>query len=355
MGKEAWCCLGLGMGKEVLGWAWARESQDLRWIFTIEGCWMCWVHSFSPSSPVLNSIFDLVTVSLISGLIILSVLSLCFIFHLRLKSKSITHLQGFNSLWSVRFLLVLLIFLWSMTELLRIPFFRRKYLYPFLPSFAVSHQANLCKVHIVLNLGFFEPAFLLTLLFLLNASIKKKTPNDASAITFVLLTCLPIAALQGLLIFFSPLRNHLPVDTSVALDHGYGFQTVLCAYPFLSSVVFAGFCAAYSTWFIFSCWRVLTLVINKGLRLRIYALSAVMLLALPLQVVALGFTVLWSPQEKLYGVVSFVGFLSALCCAITGEGILVIKPISDALDAGGNSCGLTPPPPQRAESGVADV
>ncbi|KAK7410750.1 hypothetical protein VNO78_01801 [Psophocarpus tetragonolobus] len=290
--------------------------------------------------PVLNTIFDLITVTFISGLIILSVLSLCFIFHLRLKSKSITHLQGFNSLWTVRFLLVLFIFLWAMTELLRIPFFRRKYLAPFLPSFAISQQANLCKVHIVVSLGFLEPAFLVTLLFLLNASIKKKTPNDAWAITFVLLTCLPIATLQGLFIFFTPLESRVPVETSVVLDDGYGFETVLCAYPFFSSALFAVFGAAYSTWFLFSCWRVLSLVINKGLRVRIYLLASIVLFALPLQIVSLGFTVLWSPHQELYALVSFLSFLAAFSCATTGEGILVIKPISDALDAG--SCGPHP-------------
>ncbi|KAK7353411.1 hypothetical protein VNO80_18858 [Phaseolus coccineus] len=288
--------------------------------------------------PLLNSVFDLVTVTFISGLIILSVLSISFIFHLRFKSKSITHLQNFNSLWTVRFLLVLFIFLWSITELLRLPFFRRKYLYPFLPSFTISQQASLCKVHVVLSLGFFEPAFLVTLLFLLNASIKKKTPNDAWAITFVLLTCLPIAILQALLIFFSPLENRVPVETSIIFNDGYGFQTVLCAYPFLSSVAFAAFGVTYCTWLLFSCWRVLSLVINKGLRVRIYVLASIMLVALPIQIVSLGFSVLWSPHQEVYGIISLVGFLGAFCCATTGEGILVIKPISDALDAGGDCC-----------------
>ncbi|KAG5036072.1 hypothetical protein AAZX31_04G212100 [Glycine max] len=313
---------------------------------------------FTLSLPLLNSAFDLITVIFISGLIILSVLSLCFIFHLRFKSKSITHLQGFNSLWTVRFLLVLFIFLWSITELLRLPFFRRKYLYPFVPSFSISQQANLCKVHIVLSLGFFEPAFLVTLLFLLNASIKRKTPNnDKWAITSVLLTCLPVATLQALLIFFAPFKNRVPAESSVVLNDGYGFETVLCAYPFLSSVLFAVFGVAYSSWFLFSCWRVLLLVINKGLRVRIYVLASIVLVAIPLQIVSLGFSVLWSPHQEVYGVVSLVGFLAAFGCATAGEGILVIKPISDALDAGGNCCVSTPQPGARQseeteESGV---
>ncbi|KHN19537.1 hypothetical protein glysoja_027794 [Glycine soja] len=291
---------------------------------------------FTLSLPLLNSAFDLITVIFISGLIILSVLSLCFIFHLRFKSKSITHLQGFNSLWTVRFLLVLFIFLWSITELLRLPFFRRKYLYPFVPSFSISQQANLCKVHIVLSLGFFEPAFLVTLLFLLNASIKRKTPNnDKWAITSVLLTCLPVATLQALLIFFAPFKNRVPAESSVVLNDGYGFETVLCAYPFLSSVLFAVFGVAYSSWFLFSCWRVLLLVINKGLRGSAFCGARTR-----------RFTELFRSWGS-----------SPRSAATAGEGILVIKPISDALDAGGNCCVSTPQPGARQseeteESGV---
>ncbi|XP_027337123.1 uncharacterized protein LOC113850778 [Abrus precatorius] len=296
---------------------------------------------FMPEVLLLNSVFDFITVTFISALIILSVLSLCFIFHLRLKSKSITHLQGFNSLWTVRFLLVLFIFLWAITELLRLPFFRHTYLNPFIPSFTVPQQANLCRVHIVLSLGFFEPAFLVILLFLLNASTRKKTPNDTWAITFVCITCLPTATLQTLLIFFNPLENRVPAlfkRTYMVLNDDLNNETVLCGYPFLNSILFAGFGIVYATWFLFSCWRVLSLVINKGLRARIYGLTITVLVGLPLQIVSLGFTVLWNPRQELYSVFSLLVFLGAFCCATVGEGILVIKPISDALDAGGSCC-----------------
>ncbi|KAK7362702.1 hypothetical protein VNO77_04822 [Canavalia gladiata] len=296
---------------------------------------------FTLSLPLLKSAFDLITVTFISVLIILSVLSLTFIFHLHFKSKILKHLQGFNSLWTVRFLLVLFIFLWAITELLRLPFFRRKYLNIFFPSLTISHQVNLCKVHIILSLGFFEPAFLITLIFLLNASVKMKTPNDRWAITFVILTCLPIVTLQAMLIFFDPFKNQVPWlfhQTTVVFWDDYGTETILCAYPFLNCAVFAGFGCVYSTWFLFSCWRVLSLAINKGLRVRIYVLASAVLIALPLQVISLGFTALWSLHEEVYNIVSLMVFLGAFCCAAIGEGILVIKPISDALDAGGFCC-----------------
>ncbi|KAF1871436.1 hypothetical protein Lal_00020229 [Lupinus albus] len=133
--------------------------------------------------------------------------------------------------------------------------------------------------------------------------------------------------------------DHVPLffrQTAVVINYGFGSETVLCGYPFLNSAVFAGFGVGYSLWFLVSCWRVLSLVINKGLRARIYALAVTVLVALPLQIVALGFTLFWNPDEDMYGVVSLVVFFGAFCCAVMGEGILVIKPISDALDVGGS-------------------
>ena len=296
---------------------------------------------FIPALPFLDSALDIITVTFISALIILSVLSLCFIFHLYFKSKFFPHLQDFNSLWTVRFLLVFFIFLWAITELLRLPFFRHKYLYPFLPSFGLDEQANLCKVHIVLSLGFFEPAFLVTLLFLVNASIRKKTPNDIWAISFVLITCLPLTIFQIILLFAKPLEFVLPSflrRTSIILTNGNGTQTVLCTYPLLNSVVFAVFGIVYSVWFLFSCWKVLSLVINKGLRTRIYGLAFGVLISLPLQILFLGLTELCNPDEEAYGVVALGIFMGAFCCAAVGQGVLVIKPVSDALDAGGDRC-----------------
>ncbi|KAL5177776.1 PH, RCC1 and FYVE domains-containing protein 1 [Glycine soja] len=86
-------------------------------------------------------------------------------------------------------------------------------------------------------------------------------------------------SLQALLIFFAPFENRMPAERSVVLNDSYSFETVLCAYPFLSSVLFAVFGVAYSMWFLFSCWRILSLVISKGLRVRIYVLASIVLVA----------------------------------------------------------------------------
>ncbi|VVA11363.1 Hypothetical predicted protein [Prunus dulcis] len=299
---------------------------------------------FIPRIPFLDSALDLATLLFISALIILSLLSLCFIFHLCFKSRTALHLQHFNSLWTVRFLLVLFVIFWSLNELLRIPTLRRTYLYPFFSTLAPLEEPHFCKIHVALSLGFFEPAFLVTLLFLVDVSIEKKTPNAFWAIAFVLATCLPMALVQVIFLFFNPFQKlRLPVPdffvrSYVVSKSELGISMVSCAYPLLNTIMFGSFGAAYSLWFLFSCWKVLSLVINKGLRTRIYTLAATVLVPLPLQIIFMGLSNFWKPDHPAFAAVSFVAFLATLTCAAVGEGILVIKPIGDSLAAGGDAC-----------------
>ncbi|KAK2995889.1 hypothetical protein RJ640_028297 [Escallonia rubra] len=300
---------------------------------------------FVPPIAVMDSAFDLATLSFISGLFLLSLLSLSFIFHLRLKSHRSHHLRNFNNLWSVRLLLVSFVALWSINEVLRLPFFRRRYLFPFLPALTLIEQASLCKVHLVLSLGLFEPGFLVTLLFLVNISIKKQNPNQMRAFTSVLITCFPVLLLQTVFVFLSPLQARLPLimhRTSVLSMDAFGNKTVMCTYPLSSWVVFAAFGLAYVLGFILSCWRVVTFVINKKIRDRINLLAFTVMVAVPMQIFFLGVSSFWTPEESPYGVIVLAIFICAALCGVVGECILVIKPIADALAAGGDCCQWSP-------------
>lgn len=301
----------------------------------------------SPSilPDLVDSAFDYTIVSFITALLLLSLLSLCFIFYLRFKSRTLHHLQHFNSLWSVRCILVSFIIFWSLSELFRIPLIHRRFLFNLFHYPTPSKQANLCKIQAVLSLGLFEPAFLITLLFLVNVSIKKKTPYNIWAIPFVLVTCLPMLTFQIICVFFAPLGTKLPViftQSFVFSNLGFIDKTqVLCAYPLLSTIVFGTFGIGYSVCFLFSCWKVVSLVINKGLRIRIYGLAWTVLLALHVQIVGLVLSVFWRPDEEPYIGVALLVFISTFLCAAVGEGILVIKPIADSLAAGGDCCQWT--------------
>ncbi|GMN44324.1 hypothetical protein TIFTF001_013532 [Ficus carica] len=283
------------------------------------------------AGPVVSA-FDVAVLWLIAAVLVLSLFSLCFILHLCFKSRTSRHLRHFNSLWTVRSLLVLFIALWSLSELLRLPLLRRRL---FLHR---HHQALLCKLHVALSLGFLEPAFLVTLLFLVDVSVKKDFINGLSSVTAsVFSTCSPLLLLQILVLFFSSPRLELlglPYyfwSASYSVESSGDASTVLCSYPLLSTAVFGSFGVGYSVTFLFSAWRVVSMVINKALRVRIHGLVLTVLVSLPVQVVLLVLSVLWSPGEPAFDGVSLAVFLSKFACAVAGEGILVIKPIADSL------------------------
>ncbi|XP_030467136.2 uncharacterized protein LOC115686085 [Syzygium oleosum] len=298
-----------------------------------------------PTLLPLDTAVDLALLALVAVLLLLSSLSFAFVIHLCLKSRSAPHLGNFNSLWTVRLLLISSTTLWALVELLRVPFFRRHYLVPFLPSLTQGQQADLCKFHVVLSLGLCEPVFLLTVLFLVNISIKKKDPCRLWALAFVFGACLPLLLLQIVFVFFEPIDLLLPEvfgrSSYISKDES-GNDTVLCTYPLMSIIVFGAFGVTFSLCFLLSCWKVMSLVINKGLRTRIYVLASAVLVSLPLEILLLGVSVMWMPDHAVYKGMVFGAFLCTLACTVAGEGILVIRPIIDALAAGGECCQWSP-------------
>ncbi|XP_050385633.1 uncharacterized protein LOC126802122 [Argentina anserina] len=251
----------------------------------------------------IDSALDLITLLFIVTLLLLSILSLGFIFHLCFKSRTAHHLQHFNSLWTVRLLLVIFVIFWSFNELLRLPSFRRTYLYgryPFLSTFfkveGFEEEDKFCKI------------------FFLFSPIDK---------------------------MFLPLPAVFTRSSMVKAVES-GKMVAFCEYPLLSTVIFGVFAATYFMWFLFSLWKVLSLVINKGLRMRIYALAVTVLVPLPVQVILLGLSVMWNPDKPAFAAISFVVFLITFVSFAVGQGILVLKPIADSLAAGGESCRWNP-------------
>ncbi|CAI9295587.1 unnamed protein product [Lactuca saligna] len=273
------------------------------------------------SSYYLRSIpvTDFATFSVVAFLLLLSLLSLFCIFHLLLKSRSSLHLRSFNNLWTIRLLLVVLVACWALTQILRLPFIRE--------PLTFSKQAYLCKFHIVLSLG-----FLVTLLYLINLSIKQRNPSEKwSVLLLVMLMTLPMLILQIILLFFTPLKEQLPWVLSV---DSFGNKRMICTYPLLSSIVFCAFAIVYSMGLLLACWRVVLLVINKTIRLRINMLGMTVMMALLVQTLFLGAEWLWMPENIGLSVVSLGIFLSVAVCGVVGEIMLVIKPIMEALDTG---------------------
>ncbi|CAM8935086.1 unnamed protein product [Rhodiola kirilowii] len=289
------------------------------------------------SSPfILDTLFDLLTVLLITSILILSLLSLAFIFHLRFKIRSSPHLLNFNTLWSLRLLLVLSVILWSVSYLLRSSLFLQR-----LRIFNLSQGIFLCKLHVVLTLGLFEPVFLTTLLFLLNLSIKKRDPSRTfTNIAHIIIVCLPVLLFQIFVVFYAPtspdiLPDFFRRDHVIHRELTTGDESAVCAYPLLSTIIFAVFAFSFLLGFVLSCWRVISVVINQRLRVRIYTLGTTTVAAVVSQVAFMALSVLWLPEKVAFGGAALMVFLAGLSCVVVGEGVLVIHPISDALTAGG--------------------
>lgn len=288
-----------------------------------------------PGLPVAgDSASEMATISIIIVLLVLSLFSLLFIFHLRIRSQWSHHLQKFNSAWSIRILLVILVSFWAFNEVLRLPYFRKRLIYPHLRPLNLPQEANLCKIYVVLSLGLYEPAILATLLFLLRISVKKRCPSQLSAITKVGSMCLPVLLGQIFVVFFSPLQAQLPeifYRSSVVSKDLHGHKNVYCTYPWSSTIVFACFGMSYTLGFSLSCWKVLSVAINKSITYRINYLAMTINATIPLQIVLLALSALSSPGKVAFEAIIIAMFLCAAICVIVGLGTLVVKPTAEAL------------------------
>ncbi|KAK1354315.1 hypothetical protein POM88_047571 [Heracleum sosnowskyi] len=281
-----------------------------------------------------DSASEKATISIIFILLILSLFSLLFIFHLRIRSQWSHHLQKFSSAWTIRILLVILVSFWAFNEILRLPYFRKRLIYPHLRTLSLPEEANLCKIYVVLSLGLYQPAILATLLFLLRISVKKRCPSQLSAITKVGSMCLPVLLGQIFVVFYSPLQAQLPgifYRGSVVSKDWHGHKNVYCTYPWSSTIVFACFGMSYTLGFSLSCWKVLSVAINRSITYRINYLAMTINATIPLQVVLLALSALMSPGNVAFEAIIIAMFFCAAICVIVGLGTLVVKPTADAL------------------------
>eukprot|EP01018_Ginkgo_biloba_P013092 Gb_10136 [translate_table: standard] len=302
------------------------------------------------SSPVYIlgiSTISLVLLQCLGGL-------LCILYVLRFRFK--THqqrlfaLRDFNSLWAIRIMLVIFAILWGLGELIRLPLLRQEGWV--LSSVGFKGQANLCKVYVLSSHGFIEPCFYLTALFLVNGSLQNdpfgpRKRWNGRAVLLILFCCLPVFLLQLFFVTIGPnihfrsgfkdseegFGKILPRYFTRTFEeaHESNHQTALCTYPLLSTIVLGIFGFMYISYFLYVCWRMLSLVINKRLQSRVYGLVFAVVLFLPVQVIFLGLSIFWRPTDFNFELFSFMSFVTVIFSTTVGEGILVIRPISDAL------------------------
>ncbi len=72
-------------------------------------------------------------------------------------------------------------------------------------------------------------------------------------------------------------------------------------------------------------------VINRCLQRRVYGLLAALLFFLPVHLLFLGMSLFSKPTHLVFELLVFLGFLTVMLSTTVGEGVLIIRPIADAL------------------------
>ncbi|KAK1257704.1 hypothetical protein QJS04_geneDACA016282 [Acorus gramineus] len=298
---------------------------------------------------------DITTASSAALVVLLSLVSLVSLLRLHLSSSSSPSRRlGLHSLTSLRLLLILSATLLSLIEFLRLPSLRpllphhHHSLRPLLPH---HHHSLLCKTQLVLSLGLLQPFFFSSLLSLLSTSLTTSDykPNQRPkalffrALSVSLWSSFPSLFFQVVLAFFPKgiLRElgmipSMPATVTEIIMGGAAVDSEGgCPRPLASTAVVAVFGAMYVQCFLAVCVRTAEVVINRRLRKRVWALAAAVTAALVTQVAALvAAGAVWRPGEAAYEGMVTVAFVGVAVCVAVGEGILVIRPVADALAVG---------------------
>eukprot|EP00252_Welwitschia_mirabilis_P000662 TRINITY_DN10637_c0_g1_i1.p1 TRINITY_DN10637_c0_g1~~TRINITY_DN10637_c0_g1_i1.p1 ORF type:complete len:349 (+),score=26.79 TRINITY_DN10637_c0_g1_i1:724-1770(+) len=290
-------------------------------------------------------VLGVTTLGLASLLSLAGLLCILYVLHFRFKTHRCNFfaLREFNSFWGIRILLVVFGILWVLTEVTRLPLLR--YNGWVFSSVRVQTQVCLCKGYLVLSQGFVEPCFFLTALFLVHGSLNdgfffhSRRKASARAVFNILVCCLPMFLLQLLIVVLAPglqkrYAGFFPssfVEAYEIVQLEESHSVAWCTYPLWNTLVLGAFGVMFGAYFLYICWRMVSLVINKRLQCRVYGLAFVVVLCLPLQVIILVFTVFRRPVGVTFELLCFLGFMISVVTIGLGGGILVVRPISDAL------------------------
>ncbi|GMI74369.1 candidate G-protein Coupled Receptor 1 [Hibiscus trionum] len=290
--------------------------------------------------------FGVLTICLIALLVVLGLVCIAYLFYLRSRvlRQGFIQLGYFSGPWIIRITFIVFTIWWGFGEIIRLNFLRRQG--RVLNVLDLKWQETICKCYIVSNLGFAEPCMFLTLGFLLRAPLQdidtgilsRKWNGKTSG--YVILYCLPVFVLQLVLVLIAPVlhkdrRELSPYFTRAVVPVMLNSDDIaLCMYPLLNTILLGLFAAILTTYLFWLGKQILQLVINKGLRKRVYTLIFSVLSLLQLRVVLLGLSVLSKPEQFLFEALAFSAFLVQLCCAGVCICILVFYPVKDCLALG---------------------
>lgn len=250
-------------------------------------------------------------------------------FQLRIQRRGSLHLSYFNGPWIIRIALILVTIWWGFGEIARLTFLNNRR-----PFSNPSWKIDICKFYVISNMGFAEPTMFAMLAFLLHAALQRREVGTLSqrwnskTFAYTILCCLPIFVLQVLLILYGHKIKMAKFFTRTFFSNE---GNRICTYPLLSTIFLCAFDSLLITYVLYIGVRLLSLVINKGLRRRVYFLIFAVTFFLPLRVFLLGFSIVPVPGHLLYEAIIFLAFLMLLFCSTVGICMLVYFPVADSL------------------------
>ncbi|GAB4855753.1 hypothetical protein Ancab_024397 [Ancistrocladus abbreviatus] len=287
-----------------------------------------------------------VTICLVFLLVLLGLFCIIYTLYFcsRIQRSGFVRLGYFNGPWVVRIAFILLGIWWGFGEIIRLSLLRRKGRVFY--SLGLQWQEDTCKFYIISNLGFTEPCLFLIMSFLLRAALQWRgsgTLNQKWNIKttgYVLLYCLPIFVLDLIFVLVGPrfdkgkskaLRlSRTFTSTSRLLNEAGQPVIAICTYPLLCTILHGLFATVLTCYLLLLGRRMVSSVINKGLRRRVYILIFLVVSFLPSRVILLGFSVM-ARAHFLFEALAFSGFLVLLACVVVGIFMLVYLPVADSL------------------------
>ncbi|KAG0499814.1 hypothetical protein HPP92_004080 [Vanilla planifolia] len=210
------------------------------------------------------------------------------------------------------------------------------------PLSSLKWQKYGCKFYIVSNLGFSEPTIALIYTFLLHSALQKKDSGTQSqrwirkTFVYITLLCLPVFIFQLVLVLLGHKCNKEETPRTGKMANFFLCSSSLvnnvniCTYPLLSTIILGAYHLLVFVYVVYIGTRLLSLVINKELRMRVILLSLSIIL-LPLRVLLLGFSVLPRAGNLAYELLVFLAFLVLSFCNNIGIYMLVYLPVEDSL------------------------
>ncbi|KAJ6817800.1 uncharacterized protein M6B38_409230 [Iris pallida] len=237
-----------------------------------------------------NDVFGWVTIALVSLIAMVGLLCIyrSVYFQFRIQRRGSLQLGFFNGAWIVRISLILVSVWWGFGEIARLTFINDKRK----PFTNPRWQMDICKFYILSNLGFAEPIMFLILAFLLHAALQRREAGTLSerwnkkTFGYTIFCCLPIFILQVCLILFGHKIRMAKLFTRTSSSIN---GNKICTYPLLSTISLSAFDALLITYVWCIGTRLLSLVINKGLRRRVHSLIFAVIFFLPLRVLSCTF------------------------------------------------------------------